>query len=157
MEIPTCRCSSEYTVVVEVWPVSVFSTAVFLGSYVQGITGFALGIVIMAIVAAAHVFVVSVVAAVISFLAFVNVGVAIYGCARDIDWRLWISLSVGQLTAIGAGVWLLHQLSINAANVLCLILGVCIVGGSASMVLRPKPRLIHRRYRQQWWWALEVG
>ena len=124
----------------EVWPVSVFLIAVFLGSYVQGITGFALGIVVMAFVAAAQVYGVAVMAAVISFLAFVNVGVALYGHARDVDWGLWLSLSVGQLTAIGAGVWLLHQLSSNAANVLYLVLGVFIVGGSASMVLRPTPR-----------------
>ena len=114
--------------------------AVFLGSYVQGITGFALGIVVMAIVAAAQVYDVAVTAAVVSFLAFVNVGVALYGHARDVDWGLWLSLSVGQLTAIGAGIWLLHQLSTNAENVLYLILGVFIVGGSASMVLRPTPR-----------------
>ena len=114
--------------------------AVFLGSYVQGITGFALGIVVMAIVAAAQVYDVADMAAVISFLAFVNVGVALYGHARDVDWGLWLSLSMGQLTAIGVGIWLLHQLSRNAENVLYLILGVFIVGGSASMVLRPTPR-----------------
>ena len=41
--------------------------AVFLGSYVQGITGFALGIVVMAIVAAAQVYDVADMAAVIIF------------------------------------------------------------------------------------------
>ncbi len=124
----------------EVWSVSVFVTAVFLGSYVQGVTGFALGIVVMAIVVAAQVYDVAVMAAVISFLAFANVGVALYGHVRDVDWGLWLSLSVGQLTAIGMGVWLLHLLSTEAANVLYLILGVFIVAGSASMVLRPKLR-----------------
>ena len=153
MEIPTSRCPSEYTVAVEVWSVSVFLIAVFLGSYVQGVTGFAMGIVILAIVAAAQVYDVSVMAAVISFLAFVNVAVALYGRASDVDWSLWLSLSVGQITAIGAGVWLLHQLSINAANVLYLILGVFVVSGSASMVLRPKPRSA----RSPIWSAVAAG
>ena len=140
METPTCRCLSEYTVAVEIWPVSVFLAAVFLGSYVQGITGFALGVVVMAIVAAARVYDVTVMAAVISFLAFVNVGIALYGRIKDVDWGLWLSLSVGQIMLIGVGVWLLDQLSSNAVNVLYLILGAFIVAGSASMVLRPKTR-----------------
>ena len=66
----------------------IFLIAVFLGSYLQGITGFALGIIVMAIMAVATTIPVAPLAAAISLLALFNVLVALPGQHRDIDWRL---------------------------------------------------------------------
>ena len=116
----------------------IFLIAVFLGSYVQGITGFALGIVVMAIMAVATTIPVAPLAAAISLLALFNVLVALPGQHRDIDWRLFLGLTIGQIPGILIGLWLLDFLSSSSVEILELILGIFIVAGSLTLALRSR-------------------
>ena len=131
----------------------VILAAVFVGSYVQGVTGFALGIMVMAIVTVAGVMEVAPMAAVISVIALVNVAVALHGHLRDIDRRLFTGLTLGQIPGIFAGLWLLDWLSADATAILELILGIFIVAGSISMAIRPTTKA--RRSPQ--WTAIAAG
>ena len=63
----------------DVVAIMVFCGAVVLGSYVQAATGFAMALVVLAIVTAGRVLDVAVVAAVISLLALLNVTLALRG------------------------------------------------------------------------------
>ena len=117
----------------------VFMLAVLVGSYVQGVTGFALGMIIIAIVTALRAVDVPTVAAVISVLSFANVTVALHGHYREVDRRLFLGLSAGQIPAIAVGVWLLSALDANARTVLELVLGAFITVSSLSMAIRPRP------------------
>jgi uncharacterized membrane protein YfcA len=128
-----------YTAWVEISASIVFVLAVLLGSYVQGVTGFAFSMIIMAAVVAVQAGEVPPLAAAISFLSLVNVLFALHGHSRKINVKLLVALSVGQIPAIACGVWLLTILDENAEALVELLLGTFVALGSLSMVIRPKP------------------
>ena len=124
----------------DAWTLTVFLVGVLLGSYVQSVTGFAMGMILIALVTSTQTLGVPVAAAVVSLLSLVNVLMAIRGHVRAIERRLFIGLAVGQLPAIWVGVWLLDRLHGNERWLLELALGAFIVFGSLSMLIRPRPR-----------------
>ncbi|MFV2089225.1 MAG: TSUP family transporter [Pseudomonadales bacterium] len=117
----------------------IFLAAVFTGSYVQSVTGFAMGMIVIAVVGASGVISLPVLTAAASLITMVNVVVALQGHTRHIDWRIFLLLGAGQIPAIGFGVWLLTQLDREAQWLLELLLGSFITLGSLSMMLRPHP------------------
>ena len=119
--------------------VTVFLFAVFVGGYVQGTTGFALGIVLMAILRVTDTVEVAPAAAAIAVLAFANALVGLRGQYNKIDRPLLIQLSLGQVPLIFVGVWLLTLLTTHSAAVLELVLGLFIAVGSIAMIIRPVP------------------
>ena len=122
-----------------------FLLAVFIGSYLQGVSGFALGVVVMAIMTVASSMPIAPMAAIISLLALLNVLVALPGHYRDIDWKLFRGLTLGQVPGILIGLWLLELLSRSAVEVLELILGIFIISGSLTLAIRTKTRVKRSR------------
>ena len=119
---------------------SVFLGAVFTGSYVQSVTGFALGMIVIAVVGASGVISLPVLTAVASLITMVNVALALKGHTVHINRRIFVWLGVGQIPAIACGVWLLTQLDRDAQWLLELLLGLFITAGSLSMMVRPHPQ-----------------
>jgi uncharacterized membrane protein YfcA len=117
----------------------IFLGAVFVGSYVQSVTGFAMGLIVIAVVGASGVISLPVLTAAASLITMVNVAVALKGHTRHINRRIFLWLAAGQLPAIGVGVWILTWLDRDAQNMLELLLGLFITLGSLSMMLRPLP------------------
>jgi len=117
----------------------IFLTAVFVGSYVQAVTGFAMGMIVIAVVGASQLIALPVLTAAASLITMVNVALALRGNYRHIHRPLFAWLAVGQLPAIWLGVWLLTVLDQDAQWLLQLLLGLFITVGSLSMMLRPKP------------------
>lgn len=117
----------------------IFLGAVFAGSYVQSVSGFAMGLIVIAVVGASGIISLPVLTAAASLITMVNVVVALKGHTQHIDRRIFGWLAVGQLPAIGVGVWLLTWLDRDAQSVLALLLGLFITLGSLSMMLRPRP------------------
>ena len=121
------------------YAIAIFIVAVGLGAWVQGATGFALGIVFMAIVQIAGVMSIADAAAVISVLALFNIAVGLVGATRKIDWPIFRGIAIGQFPAIVLGVWLLTILSANQTQLLGLLFGLFLLFSSAFIVVRPQP------------------
>ncbi len=110
-----------------------------MGSYVQSVSGFAMGLIVIAVVGASGIISLPVLTAAASLITVVNVVVALKGHTQHIDRRIFFWLAAGQLPAIGVGVWILTWLNRDAQNVLELLLGLFITLGSLSMMLKPRP------------------
>ncbi len=110
-----------------------------MGSYVQSVSGFAMGLIVIAVVGASGVISLPVLTAAASLITMVNVVVALKGHTQHIDKRIFLWLAAGQLPAIGVGVWILTWLDRDAQTVLELLLGLFITLGSLSMMLKPRP------------------
>jgi uncharacterized membrane protein YfcA len=117
----------------------IFLGAVFVGSYVQAVTGFAMGMIVIAVVGASQTIALPVLTAAASLITMVNVVLALRGRTMHIHKPLFGWLAIGQLPAIWIGVWLLSVLDQQAAGLLQLLLGAFITLGSLSMMLRPRP------------------
>ena len=117
----------------------VFTGAVFLGSYVQSVAGFAMGMIVIAICGAEGTIPLPELAAIVSLLSFANIVVALKGRTRFVDRTFFRWLAVGQLPAIILGFWAMTVLDRNAQWLLEVLLGVFIACGSLSMMIRPQP------------------
>jgi uncharacterized membrane protein YfcA len=117
----------------------VFLSAVLVGSYVQSVAGFALGMIVIAVAGASGTVPLPVLTAAASLISLLNVALALIGHTRSIHRRIFLWLALGQMPAIAIGVWLLAWLDRDAQWVLKLLLGTFITLGSLSMMLKPKP------------------
>jgi len=117
----------------------VFLSAVFVGSYVQSVTGFAMGMIVIAVVGASSIISLPVLTAAASLITMVNVALALVGHTEAINRRMFLWLGAGQIPAIGLGVLLLTRMDSDAQGLLQLLLGLFITGGCLSMMVRPAP------------------
>ena len=85
----------------------IFLGSVFVGSYVQSVTGFAMGMIVIAVVGASGVISLPVLTAAASLITMVNVAFALVGHTHAIDRRIFLWLGAGQIPAIGLGVAIL--------------------------------------------------
>ncbi len=115
----------------------VFASAVFVASYIQSVIGFGMGIVVMALAGATGSITLPELTAAVSLISFVNIVVSLKGHLHHVQRALLAWLVLGQLPAIGAGVWIMIVLDREAQSVLRALLGLFIMLGSASMVVRP--------------------
>lgn len=114
--------------------------AVALGSYVQSVAGFAMGMIIMAVTVGGGFVAVPVITAVVSLLSLANILLALKGHGHHLARGIFAWTTVGLLPGVAAGVWLLEHLDARAQWIVELLLGLFIVGGSLSMMVRPRPR-----------------
>ncbi|MCY3858228.1 MAG: sulfite exporter TauE/SafE family protein [Gammaproteobacteria bacterium] len=118
----------------------VFLAAVALGAWLQATSGFALGLIVMAIVQVSGVLSIAETAAAISVLAFVNIAVSLIDTFNDIDRRLFLFLTFGQLPAIALGIALLNYLTREATVLLEIVFALFLIIGSFSLALNPTPK-----------------
>ncbi len=118
----------------------VFLGAVLVGSYVQAVTGFAMGMIVIAVTGASGTVPLPVLTAAASLITLVNVALALVGHTRSVNVRMLVWLGLGQVPAIAAGVWLLTWLDRDAREALQVLLGLFITLGCLSMLLRPRLR-----------------
>lgn len=118
----------------------IFLLLILLGSYVQSVTGFGMGMIITATAGGSMLLPLPLLAAVVSLLSLLNVCLALRGELAQIHKPLFAWLALGQVPAIGAGLWLLLTLDSLAQQWLYLALGVFVTLGSLSMALRPTTR-----------------
>lgn len=144
-----CRCAKDlgaaigtllYSVRMDVPALSLFLVCALVGSYVQAIAGFAMGLLMIAIMGASGLIRISEVTASVSIITFVNVVLSLRGRFGHLHRGLFGWLIAGQVIAIGAGLWLLTVLDQNAEQVLGLLLGSFITAGALAMLLRPRQR-----------------
>lgn len=117
-----------------------FLLAAAAGSYVQSVAGFAMGMIIIAVMVGGGLMAVPVITAVVSLLSLVNIVLALRGHGHHLARPVFGWMAAGLLPAVAVGVWLLERLDARAQWLLELLLGVFIVAGSSSMMVRPRPR-----------------
>ena len=130
---------------IELYDGMVFLISVAIGAWVQAISGFAFGLIVIAIVQLTGTMTIKEAAAAISILAFANVVISLQHTFRHIDRRLFTRLIVGQLPAIGVGVWFLGYLSVQATSVLELIFGLFLIVSGTALAINPTPLALRSR------------
>lgn len=123
-----------------VYAESVVFLFALLGAYVQGVTGFAMGMIMLTGVTALAPVPLSVTTAVVSLASLVNIVLSLRGHLRSIDARGFLISLLGQVPFLALGLALLTYLDAQMQALSELLLGVFIVFGCGAMMLRPVPR-----------------
>ena len=113
--------------------------AVLFGSYIQTVTGFAMGMIIIATVGGLGLLQLSVLAILVSLLTSVNSLLSLRGNWSLIDVRFLFFLALGQFPAIVFGIGLLNFLESNEVWILKAILGSFLVLGGLLSFINPRP------------------
>lgn len=116
----------------------IFCGAVLVGSYVQSVAGFAMGMMIVAAGGADGAIPLPVLMAVVSLVSALNIVFALRGRLGHIDRAIFFQMFSGQLPAIALGVWLFHVLDRDARTLLEILLGLFVTAGGVSLMLRRK-------------------
>ena len=111
-----------------------------IGAYVQGVTGFAMGMIMLTGITALSAVPLSVTTAVVSLASLANIVLSLRGHLRALDRRGFLLMLLGQLPMIALGLALLTYLDARMQAVSELLLGLFIVLGCGAMTLRPVPR-----------------
>ena len=123
----------------ELTSILLFALIVFIGSYVQAVAGFAMGMILVAVIGGLRLMDVPTLTAVVSLMTMLNVYIALRGQTHLIHKHLFKWLAIGQVPAIFFGFQLMHWLDGNTRWLLELALGLFITIGGLSMYLRPHP------------------
>ena len=113
--------------------------AVLLGSYVQAVAGFAMGMIMMATMGAFGQLSLPALTAIVSLVSGLNIFLSLRGHLHEINRTVLFSMMIGQLPAIVLGVYLINVLDGDAQSILQTLLGVFISWAGISMMLRPTP------------------
>ncbi len=118
-----------------------FLTVVALGAYVQTVTGFALGLIVVGGITLFDLAPIAFTAIVVSFTALTNNLLALHRGLHHIDRRAVGFTLLGMLPAVFLGVWLLTRLHGQSVQELRILLGGVILAGGLLLALHPQPRL----------------
>lgn len=110
-----------------------------LGAYVQTVTGFGLGMIIMGAVTMFDLLPIAFTSVVISLMTFFNGAFAIKGNSKALDKKLVMITAAGLVPGIAIGLFILNYLSAEMNNILQLLLGVAIIIGASTTLLKPEP------------------
>lgn len=129
------------------YSLTVFLFVVGLGAYVQTVTGFALGLIVMGGITVFGAAPVAFTAVVVSFTALTTNLLALYHGLHHIDRRAVFHTSLGMLPTVYLGVLLLDRLHSVSIEGLRTLLGAVILAGGVLLALRPHP---HPRRASGW-------
>lgn len=118
------------------WQIPAFLVCVSVASCAQGITGFAMALILLGLCGLFDVAPLADVANVATVLSLVSAAVALRGARKALDWRILRATAGGSLVGVAIGVALLGWLQANVVVVLQFLLG-CTVIACAIVVLRP--------------------
>ncbi len=110
-----------------------------LGSFVQALSGFALGLIVLGSVTLLHLAPIPFTAAVISMLSLINGSWVLLRHPRHIQWRSVIWTATGLIPAVGLGLALLAHLDAELPGLLRRLLGLLILIAGLLLMLRPHP------------------
>ncbi|GGK72236.1 TSUP family transporter [Amphritea balenae] len=126
-----------------------FLLIVAFGTYVQTVTGFALGMIVLGCVAQLGLASVTFTSVIISLLMLANGPIALRGNLQHLDHKAMLWSLTGLFPALVAGVLLLNYLSSDFTQMLQWLLGATIITGGLFIMLKPEPlpqRSSHRSF-----------
>jgi len=112
-------------------------TLIAFGTYIQTITGFGLGIIVIGVATALNLTSVMVIAAVVSLVTLVNCVVALSKNKMKLDWQAIKFVIIGVFPGMLAGVMLLNFLAVSATNLLQGLLGIMILYSGFNLFISP--------------------
>ena len=118
----------------------IFWAIAALAAWVQTLTGFALGLILMGATGALGLMPVPQAAAITSLLVLVNAVLVLSRGWRDVDRPALRLILLGAFPALIAGFFLLNWLAGTALGLLQLLLGLVIAGSAAQLAARPTLR-----------------
>lgn len=118
---------------------SLFLMLVMLGAYVQTITGFAMGLLIMGGVTILNLAPIGFSAAVVSILSLLNTMLALRYSLKHVNWKTVGYTCAGLLPGLVVGFLLLGALSDSEYVWLRRILGIVIIIAGVLLTLKPEP------------------
>ena len=124
---------------VDVPALIIFLLITLLGSYIQAVAGFAMGMLIVAVAGGLRLIEIETLAAVVSILSLTNSALSLWGQSQHVHWRLFAWLAAGQLPALILGLYFLDHLGANSRWLLEFCLGLFLTLGALGMLLKPKP------------------
>lgn len=110
-----------------------------LGSFVQALSGFALGLIVLGCVTLLQLAPIPFTAAVISMISLINGGWVLARHPSSIQWRSVAWTVAGLVPAVGLGLALLAHLDTELPGLLRRLLGVVILIAGLLLMLRPHP------------------
>jgi len=131
----------------------IFLIAVAVGGYLQTVTGFALGLVVMGVVGTLHLANLPMTAVVISLIAFINSAAALSGSQHLVRVRWGACYLLGIVPGVVVGVTLLTHMSAAAQEVLRWLLGGFLIVAAGLMAIRPQPKATP----SVWGWRVLAG
>lgn len=117
--------------------------AVAVGSYLQAFTGFALGIVVLAIAVLTHAAPIATVATTITIVALPGIVIALARHWRHIDRASFFQTFIGLVPGTLLGLWSLGKMGEEHTALLQLLLGGLIVAGGIALFIKPHPHPSH--------------
>ncbi len=112
--------------------------AIALGCYVQTVTGFAFGLIFMAVVSIGQFLDLVSASLIVTIIAIINSSFALKKAQRHTDWKLVGSTISLAIPMVAVGYWLLTHLSQNDVSTLRIILGCVIISASLVLIFPPK-------------------
>jgi uncharacterized membrane protein YfcA len=116
-----------------------FLAAAALGSYLQSVTGFALGLVVVAVAAMTGNTSIAMTAAALSIMTMFNAVVLVPKMWRHTDWSGTLPILLGIAPGLVAGLLLLQVLSAHYSELLKLFVGVLVLASGGILFMRPQP------------------
>ena len=113
--------------------------AILIGCYVQTVSGFASGMIVMSVVAISGATSLPFAAIIVGIIALMHGVFFLSRKHRDTRWRYVGLLLIGMLPTLFLGVWLLNYLSVHALAIAKLILGIFVTVAAVFLVLKPEP------------------
>ena len=133
---------------------AVFVLIAAVASYIQTITGFAFGLIMVGAVTGLNLAPIEFTAVVVGFCSLISALIALRGAKHGIQWSIAWPVLIGLAPALLGGLLLLGLLSQNATAYLRLLLGVTILAGGVFLMLKPSP---YEKSSASWSYALVGG
>jgi uncharacterized membrane protein YfcA len=121
------------------WQVAAFLGCVALASWAQGITGFALALILLGLTSLFDLAPLPDVANVATVLSLASATIALRGTRRAVDWPIWRSTVAGSVLGYAAGVAVMGWLNANVVTVLRLLLGLVVIACAVIVLVRTEP------------------
>jgi uncharacterized protein len=121
------------------WEIAGFLLCVVVATSAQGITGFALALILLGLTSLFELAPLPDVANAATVLSLANAAIALRGSRKSVDAVIWRTTVVGSLFGVAAGVALLTWLSANVVLVLRLLLGIVVIACAIVVLVRAEP------------------
>ena len=116
-----------------------FIAIIAFATYVQTVTGFALGMIVMGAVTTFELVPIAFTSVVVSVVTFINGLVALKGNFKAVDLKRVIYTCSAMFPAILGGLLLLDYMSADLNHILQILLGLCIIAAGLMIMLKPEP------------------
>ncbi|MEC8600061.1 MAG: TSUP family transporter, partial [Pseudomonadota bacterium] len=121
------------------WELLYFSVMVVIATAVQTITGFALGLILVALCTAFGIMSVIDCAAIVSLVSMMNTGLLLRRSYRDLNRGVVMAIMVGLIPTLLLGFYWLDQVGRDQVSLLRTIIGAMVLVAGTTLMLRPSP------------------